>query len=119
MANSSLPEAPVETATVESLLEEVGTRMADAESVVELWVPNHVTLDGSPMAVDNAMEIILDVVLANHYAPGGVSESTAGRLYRYVRAPSQGGSKEATFSVPLAFVILVAFVVGLLIIFLR
>lgn len=118
MANSSKSQ-PAETATVESLLEEVSTRMADAEGVVELWVPNQVTMDGNPVAVDNAMEIILDVVLANNYTPGGVSESTAGRLYRYVRAPSDGGSKETSFSVPLAVVILVAFVAGLLIVFLR
>lgn len=118
MANSSQSQ-PVETATVEGLLEEIGTRMADAESVVELWVPNHVTMDGNPVAVDSAMEIILDVVLANNYTPGGVSESTAGRLYRYVRARSGGGGKETSFSVPLALVILVAFVVGILIVFLR
>ncbi len=119
MANSSLPNQPVETATVESLLEEIGARMADAEGVVELWVPNHVTLDGDPVAVDNAVEIILDVALANNYAPGGVSESTAGRLYRYVRAPAGGSSKETSFSLPLAVVILVALIVGLLIVFLR
>lgn len=116
MANSS---HSVETATVEGLLEEISTRMADAESVVELWVPNHVTMDGNPVAVDSAMEIILDVVLANNYSPGGVSESTAGRLYRYVRARSSGGSKEMSFSVPLALVMLVAFIVGVLIVFLR
>ena len=119
MAKSSAPNQPVETATVESLLEEIGTRMANAEAVVELWVPNHVTLYGSPMGVDNAMEIILDVALANHYKPGGVSESTAGRLYRYVRAASSGGNKDTSFSVPLAAVILVAFILGLLIVFLR
>lgn len=118
MADSSQSQ-PVETATVEGLLEEVGTRMADAADVVELWVPNHVTMDGNPVAVDSAMEIILDVVLANNYTSGGVSESTAGRLYRYVRARSDSGSKETSFSVPLALVILVACVVGVLIVFLR
>jgi hypothetical protein len=118
MANSSPPK-PVETATVESLLDEIGTRMADAEGVVELWVPNHVTLDGNPVAVDNAMEIVFDLVLANNYALGGISESTAGRLYRYVRAPSGGDNTETSFSLPLALVMLAALVVGLLVVFLR
>lgn len=119
MANTPPPKQTIETATVESLLDEVGTRMANAEGVVELWVPNHVTLDGNPVAVDSAMEVILDLVLANNYELGGVSESTAGRLYRYVRAPSGGGNKETSFSLPLALVMLAALVVGILIVFLR
>ena len=119
MANSSPPKQPVETTTVEGLLEEIGTRMATAEGVVELWVPNHVTLDGNAVAVDNAMEIVLDLALANNYALDGVSESTAGRLYRYVRAPSGDGSRETSFSLPLALVMLAALVVGLVIVFLR
>lgn len=118
MANSSQPQ-PVESATVESLLEDVSTRITGAEGAVEIWVPNQLTLDGNPVSVDNAMEVILDVVLANNYALGGVSESTAGRLYRYVRAPSGGESKETSFSLPLTLVILVAVVVGVLIVFLR
>jgi hypothetical protein len=118
MANSSEAQ-PVESATVESLLEDVGTSMAGAEDPVELWVPNQLTLDGNPVSVDSAMEVILDLVLANNYALDGVSESTAGRLYRYVRAPAGGESKEASFSLPLTLFILAAIVAGLLIVFLR
>lgn len=118
MADSSQPQ-PVETATVESLLEEVSTRMTGDANAVELWVPNQLTLDGNPVSVDSAMEIILDVVLANNYKVGGVSESTAGRLYRYVRASSGSDSTETSFSLPLTLFILVAVIAGLLIIFLR
>jgi hypothetical protein len=70
--------------TVEALLREIESWPADASSA-ELWVPQHLTLNGDPVLQDAAMAIVVDKILGIGLFPDGLSEGAGGRLYRYAR----------------------------------
>lgn len=69
-------------ATVEELLAELQAMPASA-AVVELWVPNDVTLRGQAAPLDVAMSVILDKALKRGLWPDGFSDMPGGRLYMY------------------------------------
>lgn len=48
-----------------------------------LWVPNSLTLSGSPVAQDTAMAVVLDRILAKGYFPDGFVEEGPGRRYNF------------------------------------
>ncbi len=70
--------------TVEALLREIESWSADASSA-DLWVPQHLTLNGNPTQQDSAMAIVVDKILGLGLFPDGLSEGAGGRLYRYTR----------------------------------
>jgi hypothetical protein len=113
---------PDEQGTVEALLEQVAG-LADAQTpteTFELWVPAKLTQEGRGISVKEAMEVIDDAAGANGYISDGFSQSSTGRLYKYVRQTRDTEqSEERTFATPLVWVLLFALVTGFLIIIYR
>lgn len=70
--------------TVENLIREVES-WGVVSSTAELWVPEHLTLEGEPVPQDIAMAIVCDKLLSLEVFPKGFSPGLGGRLYRYTR----------------------------------
>jgi hypothetical protein len=68
--------------SVEQLRAEIAALSAQ-QALVELWVPDHLTLGGRAVAADVGMSIILDQLLSAGYFPQGVEYQEGGRLCRY------------------------------------
>jgi hypothetical protein len=70
--------------TVEDLIRQVESWAPEASSA-ELWVPEHLTLDGRPVPQDVGLAIIVDKLLGLSFFPDGFSRGTGGTVYRYLR----------------------------------
>ena len=70
------------TGSVEALLGAVNS-VPPNQSMVELFVPDHLTLRGKEVSHDVAMAIIADKLLARGFFPIGFEQRSGGRLYRY------------------------------------
>ncbi|MAE93557.1 MAG: hypothetical protein CL910_02750 [Deltaproteobacteria bacterium] len=70
--------------SVEDLLREVESWPPELSST-ELWVPEHLTLRGDPVAQGVAMAIVGDKLLSFDFFPKGYAAAPGGRLYRYIR----------------------------------
>ena len=72
------------TGTIEDLLREIESWSANA-SFADLWVPQHLTLNGNSVQQDAAMAIVVDKILGLGLFPDGFSAGAGGCHYRYTR----------------------------------
>jgi len=70
------------TGSVEALLGAVNS-VPPNQTMVELFVPDHLTLRGKEVSHDIAMAVIADKLLARGFFPAGSEQRSGGRLYRY------------------------------------
>ena len=69
--------------TVEAVLAHLDAIPTVESQSFELWMPQHLTLNGQAARPDIAMALILDKILGMGYEPDGFSEADGGKVYRY------------------------------------
>jgi hypothetical protein len=73
---------PSDSGSAEDLLEQVRARAAQGASF-DLWVPNNLTMGGSPIPVDVGMAVIGHALLAVRLGPGDFTNGVGGRTYHF------------------------------------
>jgi hypothetical protein len=68
--------------SVEDLLKQIGS-IRDDQTTFELWVPEGLSLNDQPVALDIAMAIVLDALLKKDMFPNGFTHGDGGRFYKY------------------------------------
>jgi hypothetical protein len=85
---ATTPTRP-ESGTVEELISQIRSLPAAAAGL-ELWVPEHLTLQGERVPLEIAMAAVLDHALDRGLEPEGYHSAPTGRLYKYkVQSPAQ------------------------------
>ncbi len=75
------------TGTLEDLLSKVEALPEDINSF-ELFVPEDLTRQGQPVALDVAMALLVDRLLGKGLFPDGFDQRATGRRYKYSSDPT-------------------------------